>query len=79
MRPAIRNPTHKVTVETRSERQKAVMTGVRMGTGAAPHDVMSNGMTSRGRRNSEDITDEGEECEVYSKDPGEPSPDHIFN
>ncbi len=73
----MRNPPHKATVDIKNERHKAFITGVRMGTGGAPHDVMSNGMRSKdeGRRDSEDTRDvrdeSDEELEVYSKDPGE--------
>jgi hypothetical protein len=85
MRPGMRNPPHKATVDTKNERHKANMTGVRMGTGAAPHDVMSNGMRSKDegrRRDSEDTREESdesdEELEVYSKDPGELNLDHTY-
>jgi hypothetical protein len=80
----MRNPPHKATVDTKSDRHKAIMTGVRMGTGAAPHDVMSNGSRSKdeGRRDSEDTRDESdeseEELEVYSKDQGELNLDHTY-
>jgi hypothetical protein len=82
MRPGMRNPPHKATVDTKSERHKAVITGVRMGAGGVPHGVMSNGIRSKdqGRRDSEETKDESdesdEELEVYSKDPGELNPDH---
>ncbi len=81
----MRNPPHKAAVNTESDRHKAVMTGVRMGTGGAPHDVMSNGIRSRedeGRRDSEETRDESdesdEELEVYSKDPGELNLDNTY-
>ena len=85
MRLGKQNPPHKATVDTKIERHKAILTGVRMGTGAAPHDVMSNGIRSKdegGRRDSEETKDESddsdEELEVYSKDPGDRII-HIFN
>jgi len=84
MRPGMRNPPHKATVDTKNERHKAVITGVRMGTGAAPRDVMSNGIRTKdeGRRDSEATRDESdesdEELEVYSKDPGELNLDHTY-
>jgi hypothetical protein len=84
MRLGKQNPPHKATVDTKIERHKAILTGVRMGTGAAPHDVMSNGMRSKdeGRRDSEDTMNESEESdeelEVYSKDPGELNMKHTY-
>ncbi len=84
MRPGTRNPPHKATY-TKNERHKAIMTGVRIGTGAAPHDVMSNGVRNKDegrRRDSEDTMNESdesdEELEVYSKNPGELNPDNTY-
>ncbi len=81
----MRNPPHKATMDTKSERHKAILTGVRMGAGGAPHDVMSNGIRSKDegrRRDSEETKDESdesdEELEVYSKDPGELNLDHTY-
>jgi hypothetical protein len=81
----MRNPPHKATVDTKNERHKANMTGVRMGTGGAPHDVMRNGIRSKdegGRRDSEETRDESdqsdEELEVYSKDRGELNTDNTY-
>jgi hypothetical protein len=88
MRPGTRNPPHKATVDIKSDRHKAIITGVRMGTGGVPHDVMSNGIRSKEdegrRRDSEDTRDEtesdesDEELEVYSKDSGELNPDNTY-
>jgi hypothetical protein len=81
----MRNPPHKATVDTKSNPHKARTADVRMGTDAAPHDVMSNGIRSKDegrRRDSEDTKDESdesdEEFEVYSKDRGELNLDHTY-